>query len=126
MPPPNTSRRFSLSGFGDSFKGEISTSDRLKKSEDMAPLLKIQTDKGVYRPGDAIWVTVELENPCYPKNEKDSNADNSGHSLLVESLSFELKGMEKLDTQWFTHRISCPDRGRGEVSMFSWIVLRHQ
>ncbi|GAB4850633.1 hypothetical protein Ancab_029942 [Ancistrocladus abbreviatus] len=103
MPPPNTSRRFSLFGFGDSFKeGEISTSDRLKKSEDMAPLLKIQMDKGVYRPGDAVWVTVELENPCYLKNEEDSNAGNSGHSLLVESLSFELKGMEKLDTQWFT------------------------
>ncbi|KAI7740598.1 hypothetical protein M8C21_018209 [Ambrosia artemisiifolia] len=54
------------------------------------PSLKLETDKKVYRPGDPVTITVEIRNPpgeC---------------SLLVDKLSFEATGIEKLDTQWFT------------------------
>lgn len=86
MPPPEASRRFSFFGVGGGARG------RDTKKNDLLlppPSLKLQTDKNVYRPGDPVIITIEIQNP------------SDSWSLLVERLSFETKGIEKLDTQWF-------------------------
>lgn len=79
------------------------------KSE-VLPTLKLQTDKEVYGPGDPVVVTVEIGNP----------AVNGGLalSLLIERLSFEIKGIEKLDTQWFATQKPLPGskQRRGQIS----------
>ncbi|KAH7525271.1 hypothetical protein FEM48_Zijuj06G0207300 [Ziziphus jujuba var. spinosa] len=75
---------------------------------EVLPALKLQTDKQVYRPGDPVIVTIEISNPA-------GNADLP-LSLLVERLSFEIKGVEKLDTQWFATQKPIPGskQRRGE------------
>ncbi|KAF3445655.1 hypothetical protein FNV43_RR10831 [Rhamnella rubrinervis] len=75
---------------------------------EVLPSLKLQTDKQVYRPGDPVIVTIEITNPA-------GNA-NTPLSLLVERLSFEIKGVEKLDTQWFATQKPIPGskQRRGE------------
>ncbi|GMG98897.1 hypothetical protein Nepgr_000737 [Nepenthes gracilis] len=116
MPPITNSRRFSFFGFGDLHtEAETSSTDGLKKSVEVAPLLKLKTEKDVYRPGEAVWVTIELENP-HDLNNDDSDTGSLDRSLLVEGLSFELKGIEKLDTQWFTTQKPLPGskQRRGE------------
>lgn len=68
------------------------------------PSLTVQTDKDVYRPGDSIFVTIEVGN---------SHENESNPSILVEKLSFEVKGLEKLDIQWFsTQKPSPGSKGR--------------
>ncbi|CAN6697758.1 unnamed protein product [Malus baccata var. baccata] len=62
-------------------------------TSELFPTLKLQTDKEVYRPGDPILITIEISNP--------SSNDGSAYSLLIERLGFEIKGIEKLDSQWF-------------------------
>uniref|UniRef100_A0A0E0ABX4 Uncharacterized protein n=1 Tax=Oryza glumipatula TaxID=40148 RepID=A0A0E0ABX4_9ORYZ len=68
-----------------------------------SPRLKLQTDREVYRPGDSVTATIEI---CTPAGLKDDAASaESGEdapSLLVDGLSFEIKGIEKLDSQWFS------------------------
>ncbi|CAL5070663.1 unnamed protein product [Urochloa decumbens] len=69
----------------------------------LSPTLKLQTDKEVYRPGDSVTVTIEIHSPADLKD--DAGQPLSGEdasSLLLDALSFELKGIEKLDTQWFS------------------------
>nr|XP_016482826.1 PREDICTED: uncharacterized protein LOC107803595 [Nicotiana tabacum] len=68
------------------------------------PQLKLEPDREVYRPGDPVTITVEIKNPT------------TSCSLLIEKLSFEIKGIEKLDTQWFSTPKSSPDskQRRGE------------
>jgi hypothetical protein len=78
--------RFSFFGAGDG-------QDDSSKTE-LRPTLKLQTDKEVYRPGDPVVVTVEISNPR-------ASDDELACSLLLERLGFEIKGVEKLDSQWF-------------------------
>ncbi|KAL3353829.1 hypothetical protein AABB24_018481 [Solanum stoloniferum] len=68
------------------------------------PQLKLEPDREVYRPGDPITITIEIKNPT------------TSSSLLIEKLSFEMKGIEKLDTQWFSTTKPSPDfkQRRGE------------
>ncbi|XP_019243093.1 PREDICTED: uncharacterized protein LOC109223292 isoform X2 [Nicotiana attenuata] len=68
------------------------------------PQLKLEPDREVYRPGDPVTITVEIKNPT------------TTCSLLIEKLSFEIKGIEKLDTQWFSTPKPSPDskQRRGE------------
>ncbi|KAM3394734.1 putative protein isoform X1 [Capsicum galapagoense] len=68
------------------------------------PQLKLEPDRQVYRPGDPVTITVEIKNPT------------TSCSLLIEKLSFEIKGTEKLDTQWFSTPKPSPDskQRRGE------------
>lgn len=107
MPPPGDSRRFSLFGFGELWsRGEANSVERPKRGEKLVPNLKLVSDKEVYRPGDSVWITIELENPATKPFGNDNIADQgsgngNGIGLLVERLSFEFKGIEKLDTQWF-------------------------
>lgn len=117
MPPPENSRRFSFLGFGDSsskFEPRSST-DRVKKGDELVPNLKLQTDRNIYRPGDEVLVTIELQCPRDPTDLNEITS-SSEHSLLVDKLSFELKGVEKLDTQWFTTQKPLPGlkQRRGE------------
>ena len=84
--------------FSSLFGGGGSNSKALDR--EVLPSLKLQTDKQVYRPGDPVIVTIEITNPA-------GNADTP-LSLLVERLSFEIKGVEKLDTQWFATQKPIP------------------
>ncbi|KAA8538763.1 hypothetical protein F0562_028342 [Nyssa sinensis] len=89
MPPL---RGFSFFGGSDS-----KNKGSLKREVVALPSLKLQTDKDVYRPGDPVLVTIEIRNPPGVTEEDRTSLC----SLLVERLSFEIKGIEKLDTQWF-------------------------
>lgn len=85
--------------FASFFGGGGSNAKALDK--EVLPSLKLQTDKQVYRPGDPVIVTIDITNPAA------ANADNP-LSLLVERLGFEIKGVEKLDTQWFATQKPAP------------------
>ncbi|PPD78786.1 hypothetical protein GOBAR_DD24287 [Gossypium barbadense] len=84
--------RFSF--FGDGGYSKVGTEDG--DISQLNPTLKLQTDRDVYRPGDSICVTIEICNPLI--GDKTSS---TVPSLWVERLGFEIKGIEKLDTQWF-------------------------
>lgn len=90
-----SARRFSLFGSG---RGSNATDDSTKT--EILPTLKLQADKDVYRPGDPVTVTVEISNPRV--------RDDLTCSLLLERLSFEIKGVEKLDSQWFATQKPLP------------------
>ncbi|KHN46332.1 hypothetical protein glysoja_048095 [Glycine soja] len=68
------------------------------------PTLKLETDRQVYRPGDPVIVTIQISNPA------------NGYSFLMERLGFEIRGIEKLDTQWFATQKLMPGskQRRGE------------
>ncbi|XWS63313.1 hypothetical protein CRYUN_Cryun06bG0084600 [Craigia yunnanensis] len=87
------SSRFSF--FGGGVSNKVGNSVEGDKSE-LNPTLKLQTDRDVYRPGDSVYVTIEICNPL-----TTGNAGSIVPSLLIERLGFEIKGIEKLDTQWF-------------------------
>ncbi|KAJ1396102.1 Immunoglobulin E-set [Sesbania bispinosa] len=93
-------RRFSIFGGGDSRLVNNNSS----KGEELLPTLKLETDRQVYKPGDPVIVTIQISNPS---NE---------YSFLMERLSFEIKGTEKLDTQWFVTQKPLPPskQRRGE------------
>ncbi|KAJ7950689.1 Reduced growth phenotype protein 1 [Quillaja saponaria] len=99
------SGRFSFFGGGG-----LSFVDNSSKGE-LLPTLKLHADKDVYRPGDPVVITVDICNPS-----SGSHVDDMGFSFLVERLSFEIKGMEKVDTQWFATQkpLSGPKQRRGE------------
>lgn len=99
--------RFLLFGGGGSKSNK--TADN-SKNDGVLPKLKLQTDKNVYSPGDTVFVTVEICNPL----SSGGNAVLS--SLLIESLSFEIKGIQKLDSQWFATQKPLPGskQRRGE------------
>lgn len=100
--------RFSLFGGGNSRFVDDSS------KRELLPTLKLEADKEVYRPGDPVIVTIEISNT------------SSAYSFLVEKLSFELKGIEKLDTQWFAKQkpLPGPKQKRGwlleQCSYESW------
>ncbi|KAJ4710434.1 RAB6A-GEF complex partner protein 2 [Melia azedarach] len=98
--------RFSLFGGGGSNKAADNSRDGR-----VLPTLKLATDKNVYRPGDAVFVSIEICNPL------SSDGDPAAlSSLLIESLAFEIKGIEKLDSQWFATQKPVPGskQRRGE------------
>uniref|UniRef100_A0A0D9WS60 Uncharacterized protein n=1 Tax=Leersia perrieri TaxID=77586 RepID=A0A0D9WS60_9ORYZ len=65
-----------------------------------SPKLKLQTDREVYRPGDLVTATVEI---CgLTDDAAPAGSDEDAPSLLVDAVSFEIKGIEKLDSQWFS------------------------
>jgi len=71
--------------------------------QQLSPTLKLQTDKEVYRPGDSVTVTIEIHSPASLKDDAGQTVSGKdASSLLLDALSFELKGIEKLDSQWFS------------------------
>lgn len=88
------SSRFSFLGIGTS-SNEVDESFGVSGTK-VKPTLSVQTDKDVYRPGDFIFVTIEVG---YSPPVTDHG---NSPSVLVDKLSFEVKGVEKLDVQWFS------------------------
>ncbi|XVE92903.1 hypothetical protein REPUB_Repub01dG0143700 [Reevesia pubescens] len=84
-----------FSFFGGGGSNKVGNSVEGNKSE-LNPTLKLQTDRDVYRPGDSVYVTIEICNPL-----SSGNTGSAVPLLLIERLGFEIKGIEKLDTQWF-------------------------
>ncbi|KAM3192680.1 hypothetical protein ACQJBY_069725 [Aegilops geniculata] len=70
--------------------------------QQLSPKFKLQTDKEVYRPGDSVTATIEICSPASLKDEAGAASGGDVTSLLIDGLSFELKGIEKLDSQWFS------------------------
>ncbi|KQK17655.1 hypothetical protein BRADI_1g35900v3 [Brachypodium distachyon] len=70
--------------------------------QQLSPKLKLQTDKEVYRPGDSVTATIEICRSACLQNDAGTVSGEDIPSLLVDGLSFELKGIEKLDSQWFS------------------------
>ena len=70
--------------------------------QQLSPKLKLQTDKDVYRPGDSVTATIEICSPTSLKDDVGTMLSEDILPLLVDGLSFELKGIEKLDSQWFS------------------------
>lgn len=99
---------FSLFGSGSYFNfGDKKVEGSLDAiTNELTPTLQLQTDKDVYRPGDSVVVTVEIRNPSFPAEVPER--ENAVCSLLVERLTFEIKGVEKLDTQWFATQKPLP------------------
>ncbi|KAJ6841436.1 uncharacterized protein M6B38_306115 [Iris pallida] len=64
------------------------------------PSLKLKTDKEIYRPGDLVVITVEISSTEVSKPSGQSS--DAVPSVLVDNLGFEIKGVEKLDPQWFS------------------------
>ncbi|XP_065877790.1 uncharacterized protein [Euphorbia lathyris] len=97
--------KFSIFGGGGSAKINYSS-----VKTDFSPTIKLQTDKDVYRPGDSIFVTIEVS---FPSN---GASESMLCSLLIEKLGFEIKGVEKLDPQWFATQkpLSGSRQRRGE------------
>ena len=91
------------------------TAAKAAAATELQPTLKVQTDREVYRPGDQIVITVEISNPSC------RNGDDMAYSLLIERLGFEIKGIEKLDSQWFATQKPVPGsrqrRGKPEIQM---------
>ncbi|CAM0958902.1 unnamed protein product [Alopecurus aequalis] len=80
---------------------EDSKSDSAAKQH-LSPKLKIQTDKDVYRPRDSVTATIEICSPISLKDDAGTISSEDAPSFMVDGLSFELKGIEKLDSQWFS------------------------
>lgn len=96
--------RLSFFGGGDSRSMDNNNSS---KNEELLPTLKLETDKQVYRPGDPVIVTIQISNP------------SNRYSFLMERLSFEIRGVEKLDTQWFVTQKPLP----GSKQRRGWLLL---
>lgn len=83
------------------------------------PSFKLQTDKEIYRPGDSVTATIEI---CCPKTSK--GVTGAGHSsdgiypFLVDNLAFEIKGIEKMDTQWFATQKPLPGSKQRRGSLY--------
>ncbi|KAF6168382.1 hypothetical protein GIB67_018222 [Kingdonia uniflora] len=101
--PPKASRGFSFFGIGGlnpaeektSLDGSTNSNSSSNSKSEIVPTLRLQADKEVYRPGDSVSVSVEVYNPRF------TCGDSGVCSFLIERLSFEIVGIEKLDTQWF-------------------------
>lgn len=123
MLPPRVSFGFSFFGSGDSNKAYDSVGGG--KSE-LVPSLKLRTDKDVYRPGESIVVSIEIHNPSGVVDElsKKENAGDVLCPLLVEMLSFEIKGIEKLDSQWYATQKPLPGskQRRGEHTFLDCVT----
>ncbi|KAK4783477.1 hypothetical protein SAY86_007851 [Trapa natans] len=84
------------------------------KSQFPTPSLKLRTDREVYRPGEPVYATLEISCPSTLDHPLIKNGGPC--SLLIKRLSFEIKGIEKLDSQWYAIQKPSPDtkQHRGE------------
>ncbi|XP_026664808.1 uncharacterized protein LOC103718423 isoform X3 [Phoenix dactylifera] len=106
-------------GWFDGRKGDSAVKNKF------TPSFKLQTDKEIYRPGDSVTATIEI---CSLKISKGlteaEHSSDSIPSLLVDNLTFEIKGIEKLDTQWFATQKPLPGskQRRGEQLFLDSLV----
>lgn len=95
---------------------DAKNSDLLSKQE-ASPSLKIQLDKEIYRPGDTFIATVGISTPQISNRHPDGQHwMNQISSFLLDNFSYEIKGVEKLDSQWFATQKPLPGlkQRRGE------------
>lgn len=102
-------------------ENSLSSATSLENDSSSTPL-KVITDREVYRPGDLIIATVEVHNG---KCLVDSNARSElgldvRDAIQIEHLIVEVKGIEKLDTQWVVTQKPSPGakQRRGERAIF--------
>ena len=74
-------------------------SPRTASSKNLPPALKLSLEKKAYRPGDTVVATVEIVNEA-PVGKPGPIRDLAGEAVLMEDLSVEVRGIEKLDPQW--------------------------
>lgn len=87
---------------------DAKNSDLLSKQE-ASPSLKIQLDKEIYRPGDTFIATVGISTPQISNRHPDGQHwMNQISSFLLDNFSYEIKGVEKLDSQWFATQKPLP------------------
>lgn len=92
------------------------TNTNSSKKRDVSPFIKIFTDNEAYRPGEAVTVSIEIFNP---REQREGQEEEDSLSLLVEGLSFEVKGLEKVDSQWYATQRSMPgSKGKRGNSAF--------
>jgi len=102
---------------------EEKKADSVPKRE-FSPSLKIQTDRETYRPGDSVIATIEIHNPRSPSEDiQIEQLANGICSLLVDSLSFEVKGTEKLDPQWFATQKPLPGSKQQRGAFLSFLQI---
>ena len=118
--PLKLSQSFSFFGGGSSPPND----DRKVASR---PSVMLEMDKEVYSPGDPIIVTIEIINGISKGGSTRSSESSS--AFMVDSLFFEIRGIEKRDTQWFATQKLLPGakEKRGNVLwLFSgfliWII----
>lgn len=101
---------------------ENSFSSATSLENDSSSILKVSTDREVYRPGDLIIATVEVHNgKCLVGNNARSELSlDVRDAIQIENLIVEVKGIEKLDTQWVITQKPSPGakQRRGERVIF--------
>ncbi|KAG1326795.1 hypothetical protein COCNU_01G007290 [Cocos nucifera] len=110
---------FGSVGWFDDRKGDWAVKNK------STPSFKLQTDKEIYRPGDSVTATIEISSPKISKGSTGAEHPSDGiPSLLVDNLTFEIKGIEKLDTQWFATQKPLPGskQRRGEQLFLDSLV----
>lgn len=90
--------------------------------------LKVSTDREAYRLGDLITATVEVHNgKCVVDNNARSELGlDVTDAIQIENLIVEVKGIEKLDTQWVITQKPSPGVKKDEGSVQSLIQLQLQ
>lgn len=86
------------------------------KNRNLPPSLKVTLEKKVYRPGDTVVATVEIGNEGKPGMMRDLTGD----AVLMEDLSVEVRGIEKLDPQWLVTP-KPPSGSKTRRGSFSWL-----
>ncbi len=92
------------------------------KSGITMPSVRVSLDRKGYRPGDMVVATIEVanENPSYSSARRTPRA-SVADAVLMEDLSVEVRGIEKLDPQWLVtpKPPSGSKQRRGEDLFFS-------
>ncbi len=92
------------------------------KSGITMPSVRLSLDRKGYRPGDMVVATIEVanENPSYSSARRTPRA-SVADAVLMEDLSVEVRGIEKLDPQWLVtpKPTSGSKQRRGEDLFFS-------
>jgi len=84
------------------------------KIRNAAPSVKVALERKVYRPGDTVVATIEIGNEVKVGMVRDVMAD----AVLMEDLSVEVRGIEKLDPQWLlTPKPPTAKQRRGSLSL---------
>ncbi|CAA7402941.1 unnamed protein product [Spirodela intermedia] len=103
--PLKLSQSFSFFGGGSSSSYDDKKADA-STERGRPPSLRLQMEKEVYRPGDSIVATIEISNGI--SKGEPPRPDDGLSTFMVDSMSFEIKGIEKRDTQWFATQKPLP------------------
>ncbi|XP_078432079.1 immunoglobulin isoform X2 [Wolffia australiana] len=112
--PLKLSQSFSFFGGGNSTSHDEKELGSTKRGQ---PSLRLELDKEFYRPGNWITATIEISN-LTPKGTP-LLSDDVLPSFIVDSMVFEIRGVERRDTQWFATPMRLPGfKGKRGESLF--------